>query len=187
MNITKTHMEGLFILEPQVFEDDRGYFMESYNAKTLKALGVDTQFIQDNQSKSTYGVIRGLHYQKEPYAQTKLVRVLQGEIFDVTLDLRKSSKTYGQWIGVKLSEENKRQLLVPKGFAHGFSVLSEQATILYKTDNYYYPDYDRGIAYNDPELNIDWQIKQDIAIVSDKDKKLPHFKNADLNFNPITL
>lgn len=183
MNIIETTIKDLLVLEPKVFEDSRGYFFESYNNQKLAAAGLHINFIQDNQSKSSYGVIRGLHYQTNPHAQTKLVRVLEGVIFDVAVDLRKESPTYGNWIGIELSAENKKQFLVPKGFAHGFSVLSESATVLYKCDDYYHPECEGGIIYNDPTLNIDWRIPADRAIVSEKDQNLPQIDNCNSNFS----
>ena len=182
MKITEKKIKGLFIIEPKVFQDDRGYFFESYNENEFNEAGFKYVFIQDNQSKSSYGVIRGLHYQIEPYAQTKLVRVLQGKILDVAVDIRKNSPTFGKWMGVEISDENKKQLLIPKGFAHGFSVLSETAIILYKCDDFYTPQAERGILYNDKELNIDWKLKPAKMVVSERDKLLPEFQNADMNF-----
>jgi len=183
MKITETGLDGLLIIEPDVYEDQRGYFFESYNREKLKAEGIDYQFVQDNQSKSAYGVIRGLHYQMEPKAQTKLVRVLNGEIFDVAVDMRKGSRSYGKWFGLEISCKSRKQLLIPKGFAHGFSVLSEQAIVFYKCDEYYAPECDAGVLYNDPELNIDWKIPADKALLSAKDSALPLFKDAQNNFN----
>jgi dTDP-4-dehydrorhamnose 3,5-epimerase len=182
MDIVKTPLDGLLIIEPRVFEDPRGYFYESYNQLELKNAGIDIQFVQDNQSKSGYGVIRGLHYQMQPKAQTKLVRVLSGVIYDVAVDVRKGSPTFGKWFGMELSEENKKQLLIPKGFAHGFSVLSETAIVFYKCDEFYAPEYDSGIIYNDPELAIDWQIPESKIIVSGKDGNLQPLKTASNNF-----
>lgn len=182
MKVSDTGLEGLIIIEPKVFEDERGYFFESYNALKLKENGIEIQFIQDNQSKSSYGVLRGLHYQLAPYAQTKLVRVLEGAIWDVAVDLRKSSSTYGKWFGMELSEKNKLQLLVPKGFAHGFSVISKEAVVMYKCDDYYNPQNERGIIYNDPFLAIDWKINPSEAILSPKDLRHPTFEKADKNF-----
>lgn len=182
MNITQTGIEGLIIIEPKVFEDDRGYFFESYNASKLKEKGIDINFIQDNQSKSSFGVLRGLHYQLAPYAQTKLVRVLEGSIWDVAVDLRKNSSTFGKWFGVELSAKNRLQLLVPKGFAHGFSVISKEAVVMYKCDNYYNPQSERGIIYNDPSLSIDWKIDHSETILSSKDLKHPAFEIAEKNF-----
>lgn len=183
MDIKSTFIKDLFIVEPKVFEDARGYFFESYNYDKLEKQGISLQFLQDNQSKSSYGVIRGLHYQLEPKAQTKLVRVLQGKVFDVAVDIRKNSSTYGKWFGIELSEQNKKQLLIPKGFAHGFSVLSETATVMYKCDELYAPEFDAGIIFNDPDLNIDWKIDPGTAVLSEKDGKLPGFKEAKNNFS----
>jgi dTDP-4-dehydrorhamnose 3,5-epimerase len=182
MNVIKTELEGLLIIEPKVFEDDRGYFFESFNENKYIEAGIENKWVQDNQSKSSYGVVRGLHYQLEPYAQTKLVRVLLGRIIDMAVDIRKESPTFGKWIKVELSEENKRQLLVPKGFAHGFAVISEIAVVLYKCDKFYNPQAERGIIFNDNTLNIDWGLNPDNIIVSDKDKMLPEFSRAEMNF-----
>lgn len=183
MELIKTNIKDLFILEPIVFADDRGYFFESFNKKTLDDLiGKEYNFVQDNESKSSYGVVRGLHYQLEPYSQAKLVRVLQGTVYDVAVDLRKGSPTFGEWVGVELSAENKKQFLIPKGFAHGFSVLSETAVFAYKCDEYYYPESEGGILHNDPALNIDWKIKDNDVIVSEKDKILPKLEKAKMNF-----
>ncbi|WP_440953180.1 dTDP-4-dehydrorhamnose 3,5-epimerase [Methanococcoides sp. FTZ1] len=183
MKLIETGISDLFILEPEVFEDDRGYFFESYNKKTIDELtGKEFNFVQDNQSKSSYGVIRGLHYQLAPYSQTKLVRVLHGKVYDVAVDLRKDSPTFGKWFGVELSAENKRQFLIPKGFAHGFSVLSESAVFTYKCDEYYHPELEAGILYNDPSLRIDWKVKDCDIKVSVKDNVLPEMKNAEMNF-----
>jgi dTDP-4-dehydrorhamnose 3,5-epimerase len=175
MKFIETGFAELFLFEPKVFGDSRGYFFESYNEKTFAENGIKIKFIQDNQSKSSYGVIRGLHFQKDPHAQTKLVRVLSGRILDVVVDLRKNEDTYGKCYTVELSAENKRQLLVPKGFAHGFSVLSETAEVLYKCDAFYNKGSEGGLLYSDPELKIDWKIPADKAIVSDKDLQQPLF------------
>jgi dTDP-4-dehydrorhamnose 3,5-epimerase len=182
MNVIKTDLPGLVIIEPKVFEDERGYFFESYHEEKLNQQGVRTTFIQDNQSKSSYGVIRGLHYQLDPHAQTKLVRVLEGKIYDVAVDVRKGSPTFGKWFGIELSAENKKQLYVPHGFAHGFSVLSETAVVFYKCDNLYHPASEGGILYNDPDLRIDWKVDLGKAVLSPKDKALPLLKNANANF-----
>ncbi|MGI5991543.1 MAG: dTDP-4-dehydrorhamnose 3,5-epimerase [Methanosarcina sp.] len=183
MNLIKTTIKDLLIIEPKVFVDDRGYFLESYNKKTLDDLiGKDYTFVQDNESKSSYGVIRGLHYQLAPYSQAKLVRVLEGSVYDVAVDLRKDSPTFGKWVGVELSGENKRQFLISKGFAHGFSVLSETVVFAYKCDEYYHPEAEAGIIYNDPTLNIDWKIPENDVKLSEKDKLLPELKNAKMNF-----
>jgi len=185
MNLIKTDFPGLMIIEPKVFGDARGYFFESYNEKIMADAGIQTVFRQDNQSLSKYGVIRGLHFQLNPYSQTKLIRVIEGAIHDVVLDLRKGSPTFGKWFGVELSAENKRQLYIPKGFAHGFSVLSEQSTILYKCDNLYNPQSEGGVLYNDPALDIDWKVDAARATVSDKDKILPTFAEVDTNFEYV--
>ncbi len=177
-----TDIPGILVLEPKVMEDSRGYFYESYNKEKMKSAGISMEFVQDNQSKSQYGVIRGLHYQKSPFAQTKLVRVLEGSIYDVALDIRKGSPTYGQWFGLELNSDNKLQLLIPKGFAHGFSVLSENAVVLYKCDEFYEPSAEAGIHCMDPYLKIDWKIKPGKEIISQKDLKQSLFENADHNF-----
>lgn len=182
MNIEKTFIKDLVIISPDVFEDDRGYFFEGYNKRKFRNLGIDIDFVQDNQSFSKRGSLRGLHYQNPPFAQTKLVRVLQGEILDVTIDLRKDSLTYGKHFSVLLSEENKKQLLVPQGFAHGFSVLSETAVVLYKCDQYYNKLSEGGIRFDDPILNIDWGMDLKDAIVSEKDLVLPRFEECNSEF-----
>ncbi|MGK7389591.1 MAG: dTDP-4-dehydrorhamnose 3,5-epimerase [Candidatus Cyclobacteriaceae bacterium M2_1C_046] len=177
MKLSETGIEDLVVLEPKVHGDDRGYFMESYNKKILSDFGLNYHFIQDNQSKSRYGVLRGLHYQNPPYAQTKLIRVLHGCILDVAVDIRKSSQTYLKHFAIELSEENKKQLLVPKGFAHGFLVLSESAEILYKCDEFYNPEHEGGLHFNDSSLNIDWKIPSSQIVLSDKDAKNPNVEN----------
>jgi dTDP-4-dehydrorhamnose 3,5-epimerase len=182
MPFTSTALPGLLIFEPRVFEDSRGYFFESYNQNIFKEAGVNIDFVQDNQAKSSYGVLRGLHFQKAPYAQTKLIRVLSGAILDVVVDARLGSPTYGQVYALELSAENKKQLLVPKGFAHGYSVLSETAEVMYKCDNFYHKESEGGIMYNDSQLNIDWQIPADKAIVSEKDLLHPGFADHTNNF-----
>jgi len=182
MEIIKTPIKDLFIIKPRVFNDPRGFFFETYNEKTYNELGINLNFCQDNQSKSSYGVIRGLHYQLNPHSQSKLVSVVNGAVWDVAVDLRKDSPTFGQWYGVELTEENHLQFLVPKGFAHGFSVLSETAVFTYKCDDFYNPTLERGISYNDPALSIDWKIPADKAIISEKDTKHPLLKDAELNF-----
>ena len=183
MNVIETRIKDLLILEPKVFGDERGYFFESYTKKVFDDL-VETKydFVQDNESKSSYGVLRGLHYQIAPYSQAKLVRVLQGRVYDVAVDIRKNSSTYGEWVGVELSSENKKQFLIPKGFAHGFCVLSETATFAYKCDEYYRPEAERGIIYNDPTLAIDWKVKDVDISVSDKDRVLPELVVAEIKF-----
>ena len=174
MIIKETGIEGLKIIEPRVFKDPRGFFYESYHQERLAGFGINYQFIQDNQSRSTFGVIRGLHYQKSPHAQVKLVRVTEGAIFDVAVDIRPGSPTFGRWFGLELSADNFKQLLIPGGFAHGLSVLTEHATVQYKCDQYYHPESESGIRFNDPDLQIDWKIDSLKAIVSDKDLILPY-------------
>ncbi len=179
MNFIETKLKGCFILEPQLFTDERGYFMESFNEKTFQnGIGFNVHFVQDNQSYSSKGVLRGLHYQTGEHAQSKLVRVLQGEVLDVAVDIRPNSETYGQYEAVVLSGEKQNQFFIPKGFAHGFLVLSETATFFYKCDNFYNAASEGGIIYNDPQLNIDWQFEIDKLIISDKDKVLPNIVNA---------
>jgi dTDP-4-dehydrorhamnose 3,5-epimerase len=182
MTIEKTFIEDLIIITPTVFEDSRGYFFEAYNQSKFEEKGIMDPFIQDNQSFSKKGVIRGLHLQINPFAQAKLVRVLQGEILDVAVDLRKNSPTYGQHFSVVLSAENKKQLMVPHGFAHGFSVLSETASVMYKVDQLYHKESERGICYDDSTLAIDWQLSPDEIIVSEKDLVLPTFDQMDYSF-----
>jgi dTDP-4-dehydrorhamnose 3,5-epimerase len=177
MNLIKTMIDGLVVLKPTIFKDHRGYFMESYHQKNINKLLGNVNFVQDNESESSRGVLRGLHFQKPPYAQAKLVRCLTGSVLDVVLDLRKDSKTYGCFETTVLSEENKNQLFIPKGFAHGFVVLSETAIFSYKVDNYYNPDSESGVLWNDLDLNIDWKINKKEIIVSEKDKSLPTFNN----------
>jgi len=182
MKIANTFIKDLVVVEPSVFEDSRGYFFEAYNQDKFHENGITYNFIQDNQSFSKRGVIRGLHLQINPFAQAKLVRVLQGEILDVAVDLRKNSATYGQHFAVVLSAENKKQLMVPHGFAHGFSVLSETASVMYKVDQVYHKESERGIRYDDPILNIDWQLDPSEVIVSEKDLVLPGFEDIDWEF-----
>ena len=177
MRFIKTKIKDLIILEPEIFGDNRGYFIESYNQKKFEDIVGKVLFVQDNESKSTKGVLRGLHFQKPPFDQAKLVRCIAGKVLDVAVDLRKRSKTYGQHIVVELSSENKRQLFVPRGFAHGFLVLSENAIFSYKVDNVYAPDYDSGIRWNDSKLNINWGIDDSHVLVSDKDSNLPFFSD----------
>lgn len=182
MKVTPLKLQGASLLEPVVHGDNRGFFMESYNEEVMQKAGVSFQFIQDNQSLSAeVGVLRGLHYQLNPKAQTKLIRVLSGVIYDVILDIRRNSPTFGQWAGVILSEYNKRQLLVPKGFAHGFCTLVPNTQVLYKVDEYYSPENDRGILWNDPALGIDWPVSS--PVLSDKDQRHPLLKDAELNFD----
>jgi dTDP-4-dehydrorhamnose 3,5-epimerase len=183
MNIEKTPITGLLIITPKIFSDDRGYFYESYNKERFAEAGITDDFVQDNESKSSFGVIRGLHYQLEPFAQSKLVRVLKGSVYDIAVDIRKGSPTFGKWFGIELTGENKKQFYIPKGFAHGFSVLSKEAVFSYKCNNNYNPGSERGIAYNDPTLNINWEVDIKDAIISEKDKVNPLLKDAEINFN----
>lgn len=183
MPFTATEFPDLMVFEPKVFGDDRGYFFESYNEQVFHAEGIRYHFVQDNQARSSYGVVRGLHFQLAPHAQTKLIRVLEGKILDVVLDLRKGSPSYGKVYTTELSAENKLQLLVPKGFAHGYSVLSETAEVLYKCDSFYNKAAEGGVLFNDPALAIDWKISADKMILSDKDKIYPVFADCEHNFN----
>lgn len=182
MEIVETGIEGLLIVKPQVFGDARGFFFETYNEKRYKNAGIDYKFVQDNLSSSQYGVVRGLHFQKPPYSQTKLVQVIEGSVLDVAVDLRSGSSTYGKWFSVELTSENHWQFLIPRGFAHGFSVLSEKAMFTYKCDNLYNPSSEGGVRFDDPTLNIDWRIDLNKAITSDKDKKHPFFNELDKIF-----
>ena len=182
MIIEYSPIPDLVVLMPSVFDDERGYFFEAYNKNTLSDLGIHIDFVQDNQSYSKRGTLRGLHYQNPPFAQTKLVRVLHGEIMDVAVDLRKESPTFGQHFGILLSSKNKKQLLIPQGFAHGFAVLSETAVVLYKCDQYYNKQSEGGIRFNDISLSIDWGIDLDSAIVSEKDLILPDFETCNSQF-----
>ena len=177
MNLIKTTLDGLVLLKPTIIKDNRGYFMESYHQKNINKLIGNVSFVQDNESESSRGVLRGLHFQKPPYAQSKLVRCVKGSVLDVALDLRKNSKTYGHFETIFISSENKEQLFIPKGFAHGFVVISESAILSYKVDNYFNPDSESGIIWNDPDLNIDWKIPNDEIIISKKDLKLLSFNN----------
>ncbi len=182
MKIIPTILKDLFILEPTVFEDERGFFFESFNKMKLLDAGLEYNFIQDNHSKSSYGVLRGLHFQNNPFAQAKLVRVIEGKVLDVVVDIRIESPTYLQHFSLEISAENKLQLLIPRGFAHGFVVLSDTCEFLYKCDNFYDKASEGGIAYNDPSLNIDWMIPETDVILSDKDKQNPTIQNAIFNF-----
>ena len=175
MNIIETALPGVLIIEPKVFGDARGYFFESWNQAAYEAAGITNTWVQDNESKSCYGVLRGLHYQAAPYTQAKIVRAIVGTVLDVAVDIRKGSPTYGKHVAVELSGENKRQLYIPRGFAHGFIVLSDEAVFAYKCDNVYMPSAERGIMFNDPALGIDWRIDVSKALLSDKDKKHPLF------------
>ena len=180
MKVIETEIKGVFILEPRVFGDDRGYFFESFSLKHFEEKVSKTVFVQDNESKSKYGVLRGLHYQLPPYTQAKLVRVVKGRVLDVAVDIRKGSPTFGKYVAVELSEENKLQFFLPKGFAHGFAVLSEEAIFQYKCDEYYAPDYEGAICYDDPDLGIDWRLPLEDIILSEKDKKHPRLRDAVL-------
>ena len=176
MNIINTNLEDVIIIEPNVFGDERGYFMESFSEKWFRNNVYDTNFVQDNESRSRYGVLRGLHFQKPPFEQAKLVRVAMGKVWDIAVDIRDGSPTFGQYVGIELSAENKRQLFIPKGFAHGFSVLSQEVIFQYKCDQYYNPDAEDAIAWNDPTLAIDWKLPPEEIILSEKDKNNPFLK-----------
>lgn len=182
MPFHNTDIHGVMVFEPDVFEDSRGYFFEAYNEKKFLEAGIDFRWVQDNQSSSAYGVIRGLHYQLPPFAQSKIVRVLRGKILDVVVDIRTGSPTFGKSYCKVLSAKNRRQLFIPKGMAHGFSVLSEKAEVIYKCDAYYNKESEAGIIYNDPELNIDWRIPESEIIVSEKDRQLPLMKDCKNRF-----
>lgn len=182
MKVTETSLEGVFVIEPTVFGDHRGWFMETYNDGKFKELGIDLIFIQDNQSFSaTKGTLRGLHYQLNPHAQTKLIRCTRGAIYDVAVDIRKGSPNYGKWFGIELNAENKKQLLVPKGFAHGFMTLTEDVEVQYKVDELYAPEHDRGIVWNDSAISIEWPIDIN-PVLSEKDEKAPALSDAENNF-----
>lgn len=183
MEVIKTDIEGVVIIEPRIFRDDRGYFYESFSQREFEEKVCRTTFVQDNQSKSSYGVLRGLHFQKPPYCQSKLVRCIKGAVLDVAVDLRKGSPTFGKHVAVELTEENHRQLFVPRGFAHGFAVLSEEAVFQYKCDNFYNKESEGAIAWDDPELAIDWRIPADKALLSEKDKLNKSIKEADFLFD----
>ena len=191
MNFTKTKIPDVILIEPEVFGDDRGYFVETFRSNLFEQeTGIKTTFVQDNESRSTYGVLRGLHYQLPPHAQSKLVRVIEGKVLDVAVDIRKGSPTFGQHVTAELSAENKLQMFIPRGFAHGFVVLSETALFAYKVDNYYSPECDRGIQFNDPQLKIDWKVDQEQLQLSEKDKIQPLLKETsdlfDYQINPYT-
>lgn len=175
MPFIATEFPGLTVFEPRVFKDERGYFFESYQRKAFAEAGISTDFVQDNEARSTRGILRGLHYQVAPYAQAKLVRVVEGEVLDVVVDLRETSPTYGKWYGIRLSGENKKQLYIPRGFAHGYAVLSETAIFCYKCDNYYSKDHEGGLRFDDPAFGIDWEMDLDNAILSERDKIWPAF------------
>ena len=177
MEVIKTNIEGVVIIEPRIFKDDRGYFFESFSQREFEEKVCKTTFVQDNESKSSYGVLRGLHFQKPPFAQSKLVRVIKGAVLDVAVDIRKGSPTFGQYVSVELTGENHRQFFIPRGFAHGFSVLSEEVIFQYKCDNFYSPQSEGAIAWNDPDLNIDWRIPAEKVVLSEKDSKHPRLKD----------
>ena len=177
MEIIKTNIEGVVIIEPRIFKDDRGYFFESFSQREFEEKVCKTTFVQDNESKSSYGVLRGLHFQKPPFAQSKLVRVIKGAVLDVAVDIRKGSPTFGQYVSVELTGENHRQFFIPRGFAHGFSVLSEEVIFQYKCENFYSPQSEGAIAWNDPDLNIDWRIPAEKVVLSEKDSKHPRLKD----------
>ncbi|NDV64955.1 dTDP-4-dehydrorhamnose 3,5-epimerase [Bacteroides sp. 224] len=183
MTIIETKLPGVVIIEPRIFTDDRGYFFESFSQRLFEEKVCKTVFMQDNESKSSYGVIRGLHFQKPPFSQSKLVRVIKGAVLDVAVDIRKGSPTFGQWEAVELTAENHRQFFVPRGFAHGFSVLSEEVVFQYKCDNYYAPQYEGAIAWDDPDLGIDWGIPADKAVLSEKDRKHARLKDTEWLFD----
>lgn len=177
MKLIKTHIEGVTVIEPKVFSDSRGCFFESFSERDFAEAVGPLRFVQDNESRSVYGVIRGLHFQKPPHAQAKLVRVVKGKVLDVAVDLRKDSPTFGQHVAMELSDENRRQIFIPRGFAHGFSVLSEEAVFQYKCDSYYAPESEGSLAWNDPDLNIDWNVPAGSEILSDKDRMSPRLKD----------
>ncbi len=183
MEAIKTNIDGVFIIEPRVFNDARGYFFESYSERDFNAQVREIHFVQDNESKSSYGVMRGLHFQRPPFTQSKLVRCVKGAVLDVAVDIRKGSPTYGQHVAVELTEDNHRQFFVPRGFAHGFAVLSEEAVFQYKCDNFYHPEADGGISILDTSLGIDWRIPTDKAILSEKDTKHPLLADFDSPFD----
>lgn len=179
MNYIQTEIDGVWIIEPRVFNDSRGYFMEAFKKREFESHVGKVDFIQDNESKSSYGVLRGLHYQKDDFSQAKLVRVIKGKVLDVAVDMRKSSPTFGKHVSVELSEENKRQFFIPRGFAHGFLVLSQEAIFTYKVDNEYAPHSEASVLYCDPDLAIDWPIAEDQVVMSEKDKKATCLRNAE--------
>lgn len=184
MEIIKTAIEGVFIIEPKIFGDARGYFFESFNARDFREkTGMDILFVQDNESKSKYGVLRGLHFQNPPYTQSKLVRVVSGSVLDVAVDIRKGSPSFGKHVAVELTGDNHRQFFMPKGIAHGFSVLSEEAVFQYKCDEFYAPQSEGALAWDDPDLNIDWRLPIEKVLLSEKDSHHPNFRNFDTPFN----
>ena len=183
MEVIKTDIEGVVIIEPRIFRDDRGYFFESFSQRDFQEKVCNTVFVQDNESKSSYGVLRGLHFQKPPYAQSKLVRVIKGAVLDVAVDIRKGSPTFGQHVAVELTEDNHRQFFIPRGFAHGFSVLTDEVIFQYKCDNFYAPQSEGALAWNDPDLSIDWRLPAEKVILSEKDRHHSRLKDADWLFD----
>lgn len=183
MEVIKTEIEGVVIIEPRIFRDERGYFYKSFSQREFEEKVCRTIFVQDNQSKSSYGVVRGLHFQKPPYCQSKLVRCIKGAVLDVAVDVRKGSPTFGKYVAVELTEDNHRQFFVPRGFAHGFAVLSEEAVFQYKCDNFYNKESEGAVAWNDPELNIDWRVPAENVILSEKDKLNKNIADADFLFD----
>lgn len=183
MEVIKTEIEGVVIIEPRIFKDDRGYFYESFSQREFEEKVCRTTFVQDNQSKSSYGVVRGLHFQKPPYSQSKLVRCIKGAVLDVAVDIRKGSPTFGKYVAVELTEENHRQFFVPRGFAHGFAVLSDEAVFQYKCDNFYNKESEGAVAWDDPELAIDWRIPVEKVLLSEKDKLSKTIAEADFLFD----
>ncbi len=183
MEVIKTDIEGVVIIEPRIFRDDRGYFFESFSQRDFQEKVCNTVFVQDNESKSSYGVLRGLHFQKPPYAQSKLVRVIKGAVLDVAVDIRKGSPTFGQHVAVKLTEDNHRQFFIPRGFAHGFSVLTDEVIFQYKCDNFYAPQSEGALAWDDPDLGIDWRLPAEKVILSEKDRHHSRLKDAEWLFD----
>ena len=183
MNVIETEIPGVVVIEPRVFEDPRGYFFESFSQRDFDSQVREVKFVQDNESKSSYGVLRGLHFQKPPHAQSKLVRVVKGSVLDVAVDIRKGSPTFGKYVAVELSEQNHRQFFIPRGFAHGFVVLTDEVVFQYKCDNFYAPQSEGAVAWNDPDLNIDWKVPADKILLSDKDRRHPLLKDADWLFD----
>ena len=183
MEVIKTGIEGVIIIEPRIFNDDRGYFFESFSQREFEEKVCKTAFVQDNESKSSYGVLRGLHFQQPPYAQSKLVRCVRGAVLDVAVDIRKGSPTFGRWVSCELTGDNHRQFFIPRGFAHGFSVLSEEVVFQYKCDNFYAPQSEGALSWNDPDLNIDWKIPADKVLLSEKDSHHPLLRDFETPFN----
>jgi dTDP-4-dehydrorhamnose 3,5-epimerase len=183
MEVIKTNIEGVVIIEPRIFRDERGYFFESFSQREFQEKVCNTVFVQDNESKSSYGVLRGLHFQKPPYAQSKLVRVIKGAVLDVAVDIRKGSPTFGQHVAVELTEDNHRQFFIPRGFAHGFSVLTDEVIFQYKCDNFYAPQSEGALAWDDPDLGIDWRLPAEKVILSEKDRHHSRLKDADWLFD----